>query len=41
MGRDRAGRYCRRLRPLWHDLTAAVPSIVLGPDYRWPNPTPG
>lgn len=28
-GFDRAGRYCRRLRPLWRDLTAAVPEIVL------------
>ncbi|WP_280238754.1 DUF6545 domain-containing protein [Nocardia abscessus] len=32
LGSDRAGRNCRRLRPLWHDLTAAVPSIVLEPD---------
>ncbi|WP_324194026.1 DUF6545 domain-containing protein, partial [Nocardia farcinica] len=22
-------RYCRRLKPLWRDLTAAVPEIVL------------
>lgn len=29
MGWDRTGRYCRRLRPLWADLTAAVPEIVL------------
>ncbi|MGV9638087.1 MAB_1171c family putative transporter [Nocardia rhamnosiphila] len=28
-GFDRTGRYCRRLRPLWQDLTAAVPEIVL------------
>lgn len=28
-GWDRTGRYCRRLRPLWQDLTAAVPEIVL------------
>lgn len=28
---DRAGRTCRRLRPLWRDLTAAVPEIVLRP----------
>ncbi|TDP28219.1 MAB_1171c family putative transporter [Nocardia ignorata] len=28
-GWDRAGRYCRRLEPLWRDLTAAVPEIVL------------
>ncbi|MGY4102027.1 MAB_1171c family putative transporter [Nocardia sp. R16R-3T] len=28
-GWDRTGRYCRRLRPLWRDLTAAVPEIVL------------
>ncbi|MET8427836.1 MAB_1171c family putative transporter [Nocardia sp. NPDC004860] len=28
-GWDRTGRYCRRLRPLWSDLTAAVPEIVL------------
>ncbi|MBF6337116.1 hypothetical protein IU450_14625 [Nocardia abscessus] len=32
VGWDRAGRYCRRLRPLWRDLTAAVPEIVLEPD---------
>ncbi|MFG3620102.1 MAB_1171c family putative transporter [Nocardia sp. NPDC047654] len=31
-GWDRAGRYCRRLRPLWRDLTAAVPEVVLEPD---------
>ncbi|MET8774554.1 MAB_1171c family putative transporter [Nocardia sp. NPDC004654] len=28
-GWDRTGRYCRRLQPLWADLTAAVPEIVL------------
>ncbi|CAM4378818.1 MAB_1171c family putative transporter [Nocardia ninae] len=28
-GWDRTGRYCRRLRPVWRDLTAAVPEIVL------------
>ncbi|WP_084536017.1 MAB_1171c family putative transporter [Nocardia yamanashiensis] len=28
-GWDRTSRYCRRLRPLWRDLTAAVPEIVL------------
>ncbi|WP_159847338.1 MAB_1171c family putative transporter [Nocardia sp. CY41] len=32
-GWDRAGRYCRRLRPLWRDLTAAVPEVVLAPDH--------
>ncbi|MFQ6398392.1 MAB_1171c family putative transporter [Nocardia sp. KC 131] len=31
-GLDRAGRHCRRLRPLWQDLTAAVPEVVLFPD---------
>ncbi|WP_225724580.1 MULTISPECIES: MAB_1171c family putative transporter [unclassified Nocardia] len=30
-GLDRDGRVCRRLRPLWRDLTAAVPEIVLTP----------
>lgn len=29
IGWDRTGRYCRRLRPLWADLTAAAPEIVL------------
>ncbi|WP_039799764.1 MAB_1171c family putative transporter [Nocardia araoensis] len=29
---DRAGRLRRRLRPLWRDLTTAVPEIVLRPD---------
>ncbi len=28
-GWDRTGRTCRRLRPLWYDLTAAVPEVVL------------
>lgn len=28
-GWDRSGRHCRRLRPLWRELTAAVPEIVL------------
>ncbi|MFI9412727.1 MAB_1171c family putative transporter [Nocardia gamkensis] len=28
-GLDRAGRRCRRLHPLWCDLTAAVPEVVL------------
>ncbi|MFC9999635.1 MAB_1171c family putative transporter [Nocardia sp. NPDC127526] len=28
-GWDRIGRYCRALYPLWRDLTAAVPEIVL------------
>ncbi|MGW4842528.1 DUF6545 domain-containing protein [Nocardia brasiliensis] len=26
---DRTGRHCRRLRPLWQDLTTAVPEVVL------------
>lgn len=30
---DRAGRCCRRLRPLWRVLTAAVPEVVLDPGY--------
>ncbi|WP_328406883.1 MAB_1171c family putative transporter [Nocardia sp. NBC_00403] len=29
IGWDRTGRYCRRLWPMWADLTAAVPEIVL------------
>ncbi|MEV0028345.1 MAB_1171c family putative transporter [Nocardia sp. NPDC050793] len=29
IGSDRTGRYCRRLRPMWADLTAAVPEVVL------------
>ncbi|MEU2257167.1 MAB_1171c family putative transporter [Nocardia xishanensis] len=29
LGRDRTGCYLRRLRPLWTDLTAAVPEVVL------------
>ncbi|WP_280469905.1 MAB_1171c family putative transporter [Nocardia brasiliensis] len=28
-GLDRAGRCCRQLRPMWHDLTTAVPEVVL------------
>ncbi|WP_146250999.1 MAB_1171c family putative transporter [Nocardia tenerifensis] len=31
IGLDREARECRRLRPLWRDLTAAVPEIVLRP----------
>jgi hypothetical protein len=38
-GLDRAGRTCRRLRPLWRDLTEAVPEIVLSPTTGIP-PTP-
>ncbi|WP_378732962.1 MAB_1171c family putative transporter [Nocardia brasiliensis] len=30
-GWDRDGRRCRRLLPLWRDLTAAVPQIVMPP----------
>ncbi|MEV0293176.1 DUF6545 domain-containing protein [Nocardia sp. NPDC050710] len=33
-GLDRAGRDCRRLWPLWRDLTAAVPEVVLHPHDR-------
>lgn len=33
-GLDRDGRVCRRLRPLWRDVTAAVPEIVMSPDDR-------
>ncbi|MEV6138895.1 MAB_1171c family putative transporter [Nocardia sp. NPDC051990] len=33
-GWDREGRIYRRLRPLWRDLTAAVPEIVLPADAR-------
>ncbi|MFD6160236.1 MAB_1171c family putative transporter [Nocardia sp. NPDC060256] len=29
---DRTGRQCRRLRPLWRDLTDAVPEVVLHPE---------
>lgn len=29
LGLDRAGRDCRRLRPMWLDLTTAVPGVVL------------
>ncbi|MDE1671837.1 MAB_1171c family putative transporter [Nocardia gipuzkoensis] len=28
-GWDRTGRICRRLRPLWRELTTAVPEVVL------------
>ncbi|WP_141691641.1 MAB_1171c family putative transporter [Nocardia brasiliensis] len=31
VGWDRDGRICRRLRPLWHAVTAAVPEIVMDP----------
>ncbi|MFE9582079.1 MAB_1171c family putative transporter [Nocardia sp. NPDC006044] len=31
-GLDRESRWCRRLHPLWHDLTTAVPEVVLPPD---------
>ncbi|MFC9892477.1 MAB_1171c family putative transporter [Nocardia sp. NPDC127579] len=31
-GWDAPGRACRRLHPLWSDLTTAVPEVVLGPD---------
>ncbi|MBF6376873.1 MAB_1171c family putative transporter [Nocardia farcinica] len=30
-GHDRTSRYCRRLQPVWRDLTASVPEIVLAP----------
>ncbi|MEU2091945.1 DUF6545 domain-containing protein [Nocardia beijingensis] len=30
-GLDRDARACRRLRPLWRDLTTAVPEVVLHP----------
>ncbi|MFG1791496.1 MAB_1171c family putative transporter [Nocardia sp. NPDC049149] len=33
-GWDRSGRACRKLEPLWRDLTAAVPEIVLAPHVR-------
>ncbi|MET8874170.1 MAB_1171c family putative transporter [Nocardia sp. NPDC004604] len=33
-GMDRATRTCRRLLPLWRDLTAAVPEIVMPVDAR-------
>ncbi|WP_431972567.1 MAB_1171c family putative transporter [Nocardia sp. bgisy134] len=33
-GMDRATRTCRRLLPLWRDLTAAVPEIVMPVDVR-------
>lgn len=31
-GWDRAGRHCRRLGPMWQDLTTAVPEVVLPPE---------
>lgn len=36
-GWDRTGRTCRRLRPLWRDLTAAVPEVVLLGDHSAPG----
>ncbi|WP_433658589.1 MAB_1171c family putative transporter [Nocardia sp. CA-128927] len=36
-GWDRSGRRWRTLRPLWVDLTAAVPEIVLPPDKPSPD----
>ncbi|MCP2317536.1 hypothetical protein APR12_002882 [Nocardia amikacinitolerans] len=36
LGCDRTGRYLRRLRPLWSDLTAAVPEVVLTTTARGP-----
>ncbi|WP_405167287.1 hypothetical protein OG203_20705 [Nocardia sp. NBC_01499] len=38
-GWDRTGRRCRRLWPLWRDLTTVVPGIVLdkGPAHRDPD----
>ncbi|MEV0031855.1 MAB_1171c family putative transporter [Nocardia sp. NPDC050793] len=40
LGHDRTGRYLRRLQPLWTDLTAAVPEVVLATtaDRRPPDP---
>ncbi|WP_308427818.1 DUF6545 domain-containing protein [Nocardia pneumoniae] len=38
-GLDRNARACRRLRPLWRDLTAAVPEILLLPDTDTLQPT--
>ncbi|MFG3617339.1 MAB_1171c family putative transporter [Nocardia sp. NPDC047654] len=38
-GLDRSGRSCRRLQPLWRDLTAAVPEIVLSSDTDAPART--
>ncbi|WP_433657188.1 MAB_1171c family putative transporter [Nocardia sp. CA-128927] len=37
IGWDRDGRICRRLHPLWRDVTAAVPEIVLMPPPGWLN----
>ncbi|MGW4842524.1 MAB_1171c family putative transporter [Nocardia brasiliensis] len=31
-GWDRASRHCRRLDPMWRDLTSAVPEVVLAQD---------
>ncbi|MFI9633172.1 MAB_1171c family putative transporter [Nocardia sp. NPDC051929] len=36
-GLDRTGRDCRRLRPLWRDLTAVVPEVVLAEDGSAPR----
>ncbi|MGW4088833.1 MAB_1171c family putative transporter [Nocardia sp. NPDC004750] len=36
-GWDRTGRDCRRLRPLWRDLTAVVPEVVLAEDHSAPR----
>ncbi|MBF6297694.1 hypothetical protein IU459_09070 [Nocardia amamiensis] len=36
-GWDRTGRACRRLRPLWRDLTAVVPEVVLFHDDSLPR----
>ncbi|MGW4327496.1 MAB_1171c family putative transporter [Nocardia sp. NPDC004573] len=36
-GWDRTGRACRRLRPLWRDLTAVVPEVVLAEDHSAPR----
>ncbi|WP_029892551.1 MAB_1171c family putative transporter [Nocardia brasiliensis] len=32
LGWDRASRHCRRLGPMWRDLTSAVPEVVLAQD---------
>ncbi|MEV6391616.1 DUF6545 domain-containing protein [Nocardia xishanensis] len=39
VGLDRAGRDCRRLRPMWRDLTAAVPEVVLDQELDRPDST--
>ncbi|WP_174185898.1 DUF6545 domain-containing protein [Nocardia barduliensis] len=36
-GWDRTGRICRRLRPLWRELTTAVPEVVLLDDPAAPR----